>query len=81
MFIDFFCASQASGSGSNLIPETPPNLQTVTSSPPLTPSPASETRDTLTIAEKTKEEGNAAFKTGQYQSAVDLYTKAIGKRL
>ena len=32
------------------------------------------------MAEKTKEEGNVAFKTGKYQSAVDLYTKAIGRR-
>ena len=51
-----------------------------TTSPPSTPSPASEPQDNLALAEKTKEEGNIAFKTGKYQSAVDLYTKAIGKR-
>ena len=32
------------------------------------------------MAEKTKEEGNVAFKACKYQAAVDLYTKAIGKR-
>lgn len=65
--------SQASGSGSNIPPqpETPPQN---TSSSPSVP------QDTLTIAEKIKEEGNVAFKTGGYQRAVDLYTKAIGKR-
>lgn len=61
--------SQASGSGSNTLPPQSP--------PPTTPTPPSEPQDTLAIAEKTKEEGNVAFKTGKYQSAVDLYTKAI----
>ena len=83
-------SSQASGSSSNILSsETPPPTTTTTpppttspppASPPPSPSPAPEPQDTLAIAEKTKEEGNVAFKTGKYQSAVDLYTKAIGKR-
>ena len=84
--------SQASGSSSNIqrsLETTPPPPPTsspppITSPPPTppprTPSPEPEPEDNLTRAEKTKEEGNVAFKTGKYQSAVDLYTKAIGKR-
>ena len=51
-----------------------------TTSQPTTPSPVSEPQDALAMAEKTKEEGNVAFKACKYQAAVDLYTKAIGKR-
>ena len=76
LLIYLFRASQASGSGS----KTPPQTPLPTTSPPPTPSPASEPQDHLTRAERTKEEGNVAFKTGKYQPAVDLYTKAIGKR-
>ena len=82
-----FCAIQASGSGSNTtLPQTPlsPTASSLTPlqtmSPPTTPSPASEPQDSLAMAEKIKEEGNVAFKAAKYQSAVDLYTKAIGKR-
>ena len=86
-------ASQASGSSSNILrssettPPPPPTSSPppITTSPPptpppRTPSPEPEPEDNLTRAEKTKEEGNVAFKTGKYQSAVDLYPKAIGKR-
>ena len=34
--------------------------------------------DPAVAAEKAKEEGNAAFKAGRYQEAIEQYSKAIG---
>ncbi|KAJ7597541.1 hypothetical protein C8J56DRAFT_818164 [Mycena floridula] len=41
------------------------------------PEPEPVEEDASVRAEKTKEEGNVAFKAGRYQEAIDLYTSAI----
>ncbi|KAG7098436.1 hypothetical protein E1B28_000388 [Marasmius oreades] len=59
------------------------------STTPLSPSPAATTpvpepepqdaeEDPIKDAEKIKEKGNTAFKAGNYQEAIECYTKAIG---
>jgi DnaJ homolog subfamily C member 7 len=41
--------------------------------------PDLEPIDTTKQAEKIKEQGNAAFKAGKFQEAIDYYTQAIGE--
>lgn len=62
-------------------PTPTPAPAPITSSPQLAPpSPAPSPPPTPQgpTADQIKEEGNAAFKTKQYNDAIELYTKAIG---
>jgi DnaJ family protein C protein 7 len=45
------------------------------------PAPEEPVQDKTERADKLKENGNAAFKGGNYREAIQLYTEAIGKFL
>ena len=59
------------------IPSTPSG-STPPPPPPYSEQVAEAEPDPAALAEKTKEQGNAAFKAKRYGEAVNLYTKAIG---
>ncbi|KAI0089223.1 hypothetical protein BDY19DRAFT_944755 [Irpex rosettiformis] len=73
-------AAQATGNGTEADESHDEEIQVEsqdTPSPESEPTPAPEPIDPLKEAEKKKEAGNAAFRTKNYQEAIERYTEAI----